>query len=234
MTLKLTEAVPWGRLASEYLRMFALTPQDLDGRILDCGGGPSSFTAEMVAQGKQVASCDPLYQFTAEEIRQRIDETYPRITALTEASHDNFLWHDYGSPGQLGQMRMRAMRLFLYDYTDGKASACRYITGELPSLPLLAGHFDLALCSHLLFTYSEQFSEEFHRAALVEMLRVATEVRVFPLLTAFSGELSPHLSPVMEHLRTLGYAVEVRPVEYEFQRGGNKMLCVSGTSHAGA
>ena len=233
MSLKLTEAVPWGRLASEYMRMFALTPQDLNRRILDCGGGPSSFTAEMTAQGKQVVSCDPLYQFTSEEIRQRIDETYPRITALTEASRDNFLWHDYGSPAQLGQIRMRAMRLFLDDYPAGKEQG-RYFTGELPELPVPSGHFELALCSHFLFTYSEQFTEHFHVAALVEMLRVAKEVRVFPLLTAFSGDLSPHLSPVMEQLRRLGCAVEVRPVEYEFQRGGNKMLCVYGASRMGS
>lgn len=233
MALRLTEAVPWGRLASEYIRMFALTPQDLNRHIVDCGGGPSSFTAEMTTQGKPVVSCDPLYQFTAAEIRQRIDQTYPRITALTEASRDNFLWHDYGSPAQLGQMRMRAMRLFLDDYADGKEQG-RYIIGELPALPLASDHYDLALCAHFLFTYSEQFTEAFHLAALVEMLRVAAEVRVFPLLAAFSGELSPHLSPVMEQLRRLDYAVEVRPVAYEFQRGGNKMLCVSRASHTGS
>ena len=35
MSLQLTEAVPWGRLASEYRRMFALTPRDLDRSILE-------------------------------------------------------------------------------------------------------------------------------------------------------------------------------------------------------
>ena len=162
MALQLTEAVPWGRLTSEYIRMFALTPQDLNRRILDCGGGPSSFAAEMTAEGKQVVSCDPLYRFTGEHIRQRIDEIYPRMTALTEAGKDNFVWHEYGSPAQL--------------------------------------------------------------------LSVAKEVRVFPLLTAFSGEISPYLSPVMEQLRSLGYVVEVQSVEYEFQKGGNKMLRVEGSS----
>lgn len=229
MALQLTEAVPWGRLASEYRRMFALTPQDLKQRILDCGGGPSSFTAEMSAQGRQVVSCDPLYRFTGEEIRHRIDEIYPRMTALTEAGKDNFLWHEYGSPTQLGEMRMRAMRLFLDDYPTGEKQG-RYVTGELPALPLPSGHFDLALCSHFLFTYSQQLTEEFHLAAVVEMLRVAREVRIFPILTAFSGELSPYLSPVLERLHRLGYAAEVRPVEYEFQRGGNQMLWASGAS----
>ena len=57
------------------------------------------------------------------------------------------------------------------------------------------------------------------------MARVASsELRVFPLLTAFSGELSPHLPAVMEALREQGCSVEIRPVAYEFQKGGNKML----------
>ena len=223
MALQLTEAVPWGRLASEYVRMFALTPEDLDRRILDCGGGPSSFTAELTAQGKRVVSYDPLYQFTGEEIQQRIDEIYPRMTALTTANRDNFLWHEYGSPAQLGEMRMRAMRLFLDDYAAGRTQG-RYLVGELPELPAPPGQFDLALCSHFLFTYSEQFTEQFHLAALRNMLDAAREVRVFPILTAFTGQPSPHLPGVMDCLGRMGYAVEIRPVEYEFQKGGNQML----------
>ncbi|MCW3098940.1 MAG: hypothetical protein JWL77_4558 [Chthonomonadaceae bacterium] len=224
--MQLTEAVPWGRLASEYINMFALTPQDMKGRILDCAGGPSSFTSELTSQGKKVVSCDPLYQFTQEEITERIDALYPKMTALNEANRDNFLWEMYGSPTLLGQIRMRAMRLFLDDYLEGKEHG-RYITGELPCLPFESDSFDLALCSHLLFTYSEQFTTKFHVESVVEMARVATEVRVFPLLTAFTGEVSPHLPAVMEALRDQGCSVDIRPVAYEFQKGGNKMLVVA-------
>jgi hypothetical protein len=224
--LQLTEAVPWGRLASEYINMFALTPQDMKGHILDCAGGPSSFTSELTRQGRQVTSCDPLYQFTLEEIQQRIDAVYPRMTALNESNRDNFLWEMYGSPAQLGQIRMRAMRLFLDDYLEGREQG-RYVTGELPCLPFPSCSFDLALSSHFLFTYSEQFTTAFHVESVLEMARVAGEVRVFPLLTAFSGEVSPHLPAVMEALRDQGCSVEVRPVNYEFQKGGNKMLIVT-------
>jgi hypothetical protein len=183
----------------------------------------------MTGLGKHVVSCDPLYQFSAEEIRQKIDETYPRMIALNEANRDRFLWDNYGSPAQLGQMRMRAMRLFLTDYEEGRQQG-RYIVGELPSLPYPSHGFDLALCSHFLFTYSEQFSAEFHILSVCEMARVATEVRVFPLLTAFTGELSPHLVPVLKSLRSRGYLAEVRQVDYEFQRGGNRMLSISGAA----
>jgi hypothetical protein len=44
VTLRLDQVVPWGRSAREYGAMFALTTADLDRRILDCAGGPSSFS----------------------------------------------------------------------------------------------------------------------------------------------------------------------------------------------
>jgi len=226
VALHLENVVPWGRSASEYSAMFALTPEGLNGRILDCAAGPSSFTAEMTEQGKSVMACDPLYQFSTEEIQQRIDESYPRMLALNEAHKDKFLWHLYGSPAQLGEIRMRVMRHFLQDYPQGKQDG-RYVVGELPTLPFPSGHFDLALCSHFLFTYSDQFSAEFHVNSLVEMARVAREVRVFPLLTAFSNKISPPLPVAMEALQRRGYAVEVRQVDYEFLKGGNKMLRVA-------
>jgi hypothetical protein len=51
-----------------------------------------------------------------------------------------------------------------------------------PDLPFRDDVFELALCSHLLFTWSDAFDEEWHRQALADLLRVAREVRVFPLV----------------------------------------------------
>ncbi len=52
--------------------MFNLTPNDLKGSILDCGSGPSNFNAQMTRSGGKVISCDPIYQFTVEDIHKRI------------------------------------------------------------------------------------------------------------------------------------------------------------------
>src|SRR5579884_2643353 len=142
------------------------------------------------------------------------------MMALNEAYKDNFRWDAFESPAELGQIRIRVMRQFLNDFSQGKQQG-RYVTGELPSLPFPSGCFDLALCSHFLFTYSDQFSTEFHLNAILEMLRAASEIRIFPLLTAFSGKPSPHLPAVMEALRSQKLAVEIRQVDYEFQKGGN-------------
>jgi hypothetical protein len=74
-----------------------------------------------------------------------------------------------------------------------------------------------------LFTYSDFFSQDFHLASIVELCRVAAEVRIFPLLN-ISGEVSPVLQPVMEELKAQGYGVQIKPVPYEFQKDGNQML----------
>ncbi len=41
----LDQALPWGRNRPEYLAFFDLLDLAPDTRILDCGAGPSSFTA---------------------------------------------------------------------------------------------------------------------------------------------------------------------------------------------
>ena len=47
---------------AEYLAFFDLLDLAPEPRILDCGAGPSSFTAEMAALGFDAAAAEPLYQ----------------------------------------------------------------------------------------------------------------------------------------------------------------------------
>src|SRR5207245_2364934 len=103
-------------------------------------------------------------------------------------------WTHFRDPDHLGQCRLAAMRQFLADFEKGKREG-RYVTGALPSLRFPDGQFSLAVVSHLLFLYSGQFSLDFHTAAVLELLRVAHEVRVFPLLD-LDRHWSPHVGPV--------------------------------------
>ena len=223
--MKLENVVPWGRCFDEYVGMFNLSSDELGLNILDCGGGPSSFNVEMTQKGCKVISCDPIYQFTAEEIRDRIQETYSPMIEGVKATPDKFVWQNIASPDELGEVRMAAMTKFIADYPQG-ISQKRYIKSELPNLPFADGKFDLALCAHLLFTYSNILSTEFHVSSIVELRRVASEVRVFPVVTQFTGETSPHLEAVISQLTSHGLQVELRKVDYEFQKGGDEMLWV--------
>lgn len=222
MGLKLESVIPWGRSLDEYIRMFDLSADDRQQFILDCAGGPSSFNAEMTRLGYKVMACDPVYQWSRGDINQRIEETSNTILEGVQANRDCYVWHDIHSPTQLMEVRMAAMRQFLEDFPAGKSEG-RYVVAELPALPFGDHQFDLALCSHFLFTYSDHFSETFHLESILELCRVAREVRIFPLLK-ISGELSPYVDFVKKELKAKKYSVEIQPVPYEFQKDGNQML----------
>jgi SAM-dependent methyltransferase len=221
----LDSVVPWGRSLDEYVRMFDLTPGDLGSRILDCAAGPASFNAEMHRRGRRVVSCDPIYEFSASEIAMRIEETAPKILEATRRTLENFVWTEFESLERLGERRRAAMRQFLDDLPAGLGEG-RYRVAELPTLPFADGEFDLALCSHFLFTYSNVLPLEFHRDAIREMCRVDAEARIFPLVEQFGAGHSPHVAAVVAELSAEGYRCEVKRVPYEFQRGGNEMLRV--------
>jgi len=224
MGFTLDKVVPWGRSYDEYVSMFGLSEADLRLRILGCGDGPAAFNATLTGRGGRIVSIDPVYAFDAGQIRRRISETYETVMTQLRRNRGDFVWGLIPSVEQLGILRMAAMESFLADFDAGKWAG-RYIPGELPLLPFAAGEFDLALSSHFLFLYSEHLSAQFHLQAIQEMLRVADEVRVFPLVT-LANALSPHLQFVTEQLASLGFLVEVRHVPYEFQRGGNEMLVI--------
>ena len=191
MRFTLDQIVPWGRSFKEYVRMFSLTDTDLGKKILGCGDGPASFNAAMRRRGKKVISADPLYQFSGKQIRGRVQEAYRTIMEQLEANRSAYTWTTIRSPQDLGRIRMKSMEAFLRDFERGKTEG-RYLPHELPKLSFANGEFDLARCSHLLFTYSGQLSAEFHAEAVLEMCRVAKEVRIFPLLD-HGGQPSPHI-----------------------------------------
>ena len=224
MGFTLEKVVPWGRSYDEYVSMFGLTEVDLGLRILGCGDGPAEFNSALTKRGGNIVSVDPIYVFDAEQIRDRISETYGAVMTQMRKNQSDYVWEAIPSVEQLGSLRMSAMETFLSDFDAGKEEG-RYIPGELPALPFENGKFDIALSSHFLFLYSAHLSAEFHLQALQEMLRVSCEVRVFPLL-ALDGTSSPHLHFVSEHLANDGFGVEVKRVPYEFQRGGNEVLVI--------
>ncbi len=173
----------------------------------------------------KVISCDPIYQFSADEIAGRIQETYQTVIDGVKVNWNNYVWHNIESPEQMGKIRMEAMNQFLEDFPLGLQQG-RYALDELPSLSFSDRQFDLALCSHLLFTYSDHLSMEFHLSSIKELCRVAKKVRIYPLLN-ISGEESSLLLPVSQKLQQDGYKTEIKQVDYEFQKGGNKLLSVS-------
>lgn len=127
--MQLDEVVPWGRNLQEYTRMFLLTPEDLNKKILSVGDGPASFNQEMKTVGKSVISVDPIYQFSREEIKMRIEETRATIMDQIPEHHSQYVWKDIPSVADLEKIRMDAMNLFLNDFENAPQ---RYLPHALP------------------------------------------------------------------------------------------------------
>jgi len=222
MAFQLTEVVPWGRYFEEYVAMFMLSEKDLQGSILGCADGPASFNCELTKKGGNVVSVDPLYAFSVSQIRDRIEENFDEVMVQTFKNMEEFVWEQIPSVEALGRARMAAMHRFLSDYDCGKSEG-RYCPESLPLLSFADNRFNLALCSHFLFFYSDGLDLQFHIKAIDEMCRVASEVRISPLLQLGSRP-SPHAPMVVSYFKNAGYDVEILRVPYAFQRGGNKML----------
>ncbi|MEO0013317.1 MAG: hypothetical protein RLZZ535_1706 [Cyanobacteriota bacterium] len=232
MVMKLDKVVPFGRSLDEYMKMFNLSSEDLQQRILGVGDGPASFNAEGTAKGYNITSIDPIYQFDGAEIKQRFDEVVDNIIEQIIATPNNWVWSYHQNPQELKASRIKTLEVFLQDYQLGKQEN-RYLAQELPNLDFADQTYDLALCSHFLFLYSAQcdpkgkrmLNRDFHVAAIQEMLRVSPEVRIFPLLTLMQ-ETSPYLDFVVDKFSNLGYSASIVKIPYELQPGANQMLVI--------
>ena len=220
--MQLKNVVPWGRNLQEYKEMGLFSDADRDKKILGCGDGPASVNKELTEIGVNITSIDPIYQFTKEQIEQRVQEIAQVVSAQLRKNRDDFVWKNILDVETLIQLRLAAMDNFLQDYKNGKKQE-RYQYQELPKLNFKDKEFDLTWSSHFLFLYSEHFDEEFHKKAIVEMLRVSKEVRIFPLLD-LKNKKSKHLTSVLKYLEENDYTYGIVKSEYEFQKGAFEML----------
>lgn len=186
----------------EYRAMFALSAMDLNATILDCPGGASSATAEINAAGGRSMAVDPFYgrNLSVADLASFIQAETDRGNAYVRAHPDEYRWTFFSSPEHHHQSRSRAGRLFLHDYC---ANPSNYVEAALPRLPFSTHAFDLVLSSHLLFTYADRLSPDFHYQAINELMRVTRiELRIFPLVVM--GSIRYDLDDLLARLRADG------------------------------
>lgn len=209
----------------EYRDMFGLSDADLlAGPVLDCPGGAGGFAAGLRARGGEVVSADPAYDGPPEALVQRSREGFEHGLRYLAANRDNYLWDYHDSVEALTAARRAGLDAFAADYRGPDA---RYVAAALPALPFPDGAFRLALSGYLLFTYPDHLDHSDHEAALRELLRVAGQVRVYPLVdTAY--ERYPGIDDLRRALAADGVESEVRRVDYRFQRGADEVLVLAG------
>jgi SAM-dependent methyltransferase len=213
-----------GRTFAEYRWMFDLAAGDLNGRaVLDCGGGAGAFTAAAAELAGRAVAADPLYGPPAATLEPELSAAVETNVAQLREKRDLFVWDVYGDVETRGRYLRAATERFLADYA---ANPGRYVAAAVPSLPFVAGAFDLALVANLLFLYDDRLDLAFHLAAVRELVRVAGEVRVFPL-SSLDATRSVLVDPFVDRLRADGLSARFESVPYEFQPGATEMLVVT-------
>jgi hypothetical protein len=223
-TIQFPQVLVTSRSLEEYVAFFALNPDRLPRRVVDCSAGASGFVAGATARGVEAVAVDPAYRLGAGDLADSAREGLAGAADIVAANPDHFVLDWYGSPERQREMRRTALEAFLADHD---AHPHRYVAAELPRLPFADASFDLALCSHLLFTWAEHLDEDWHEAALREMARVAREVRVYPLVHQGSGGPVGFLASVRDRLADEGrLSTRLVPVPFRFQARADEMLVV--------
>ncbi len=112
MSFSLDAIVPWGRSFQEYVHFFDLDEVDLQKWILGCADGPAGFNSRLSFHEGFVISCDPVYRYSGDEIRARIEVFSEVVLEQVRENHGVFLWNYFCSPEELGWSRFSDMNEF--------------------------------------------------------------------------------------------------------------------------
>ena len=205
--MELPRVVFFGRTGEETSSFFNLDLAQWRGkRVLDCPGGPGSFTALARHYGVETLAVDPLYALPAHEMERRCrDDVRLTLERLrqSDSQRPDFDLESYCND------KLVALELFLNDHRDHPTS---YAAGALPELGLPDKSFDLVLCGHFMFSYSPRadgglyepspFDLRWHRRGLRELLRLCREeVRLYPAHTITRpARVHPYVKPLLADL----------------------------------
>lgn len=214
-----------GRSYQEYLSMFHLDHDFLKGqKVLDSAAGASSFTSWAWKNGFKSTATDVLYGEDVKSLREIFLNDFSTLLKLHSGLDQKVDWGFFKDSEKMIEDRIDTYNHFIADYEKFRE---RYVPGRLPYLPFADNHFNLVLSSHLLFLYDDRLDYHFHLESIQEMLRVAKEVRIYPIVSLRGeGERSPFVELIKEDRRLEG-EVEIVEVNYRFRKGMNEMIIIS-------
>jgi hypothetical protein len=220
--LDLERIVFIGRTFEEYLKMFSLSEEELQGKkILDCPAGACSFTAVGNKSGLDVTACDIAYYHSGQDLKNKGLQDIEHAMEHMQKAQNNYKWDYFKDVEGLRSNRLSALEDCAKDMRE---SSERYIPVTLPSLPFKNDEFDILLSAHFLFMYADRLDYQFHIETINELLRVTKkEIRIFPLVD-LEGKRYEFLEKFIRYLNNNGCTVEEVNVPYEFQTNANSML----------
>jgi hypothetical protein len=224
--LRLDHIVTIGRRFFEYNSIFLLDEFDpFAEKVLDVGGGVSSFTYEAVERGFEVMSVDPIYAFDHYKLKRKCEEDIEYTIRNLEKTLHRLNW---GKPIEnfehLRQTRRSCYMMFLDDFKENR---WRYLDAQFPYTPFIVrDNFTISLVSHLLFIYDSHISYDTHVSIIKEILRVTSkEVRIYPLIN-LNFKTSEFVGRIMKDPVFAGVTFELRPTEYMFLSGADMMMVI--------
>lgn len=220
MEIATLSAVNWIYDFSDYQQMYDLTERDCTKSIFDFSSGLASFNAEATQRGMSVVSMDALYALSDDAIRTRAQQFLQEMVVQLQVMPDYLQNSSREAIDRVIQLWQKTEELFLADYVIGK-SQCRYQPMQQLPLSYETHQFELAFCTDFIFHHA--LSRENINAVLMELCRVAEEVRLYPLLD-HDRKMPKELGPLMLALQQKNFGVEVREVSYRTLKGGNAML----------
>ena len=215
--------VLWGQHLDEYRDMFDLSKANFNSRILEYGCGPTAINAELHLENNCIVSCDPLFALNAEVLAAKVEGIIEDRIVRAKQRQAEFDLSRYGGFEQFIAYRREGLNAFFADYVQGKM-AHRYQSMPDGKLPFTDFNFDLALCSNYLFADPDDQDVEFCLYVISELVRVAKEVRIYPL--DHLGQISTMLGPVLLGLQQQNLGVEVKEVHYPSPSSAGAMLKV--------
>lgn len=221
-----THVSVWGRTLDEYFKMFGLDNSYVKAKILSIADGPSTFNLEMQQLGGKVTSIDPIYNLNSEELKITFAKSYQFNKDLFYNNKQNFSFKTDNEIEVLLNKRQDTFETFLQDFEQHKSN---YLFGQLPQIDFPDNSFDLCLCSNLLFIFDHIFNADFHINSIKEMLRVAKEVRVFPIYN-IDGVQSNYLSDITNYLDNNNIGWQLKDNNYFVYKNGNKYLQINSAT----
>ena len=166
--------------------MYSLEESDLAGvKVLDCPGGPDALVAGGLERGLDIHAIDPQYVDNPDVLEARGRKEI--IDSMVQLQKDPDQAWDQEKADEFQRLKLVALEQFVVAFREHPE---RYQVGSLPNLPVDDDSFDLALSGNFLFAYAslergglmsnDDLGLDFHIEAVRELVRVASEVRIFP------------------------------------------------------
>lgn len=174
MTIDVLLSDSWLYTLSDYRRAFKLTDSDLNMSLLELPASLSSFNMQATQVGSKVVTASPLFTCDKQAVKNQLDEWLETAFVNLQVMVDSSLITPDESRAYW-RLWQRIAKLYLIDYSI----ACdnrRYQFSGNTALPFPNQHFQLALCVNDNERIGTSFCER-----VWEALRVANEVRIFPI-----------------------------------------------------